>query len=101
MVVVDAALVYEVHLEHMFDAIIVVASRMGNRIKRIRERDKISEQEVRQRMVRQIPIEEKTKWADFVIHNNGNLQHLEEKAKKVYNRLLKRQRKKPARHKKS
>ncbi|RMF59113.1 MAG: dephospho-CoA kinase [Calditrichaeota bacterium] len=91
IIVVDAALIYEVNLEHMFDVIVVVASQMKHRIERIKERDGLPEKEIRNRIARQLPIQDKIKWADIVIHNNGTLEQLEARARAVYNKLLKMQ----------
>jgi dephospho-CoA kinase len=87
IICVDAALIYELSLEHMFDAIIVVTSTMSNRIARIKVRDKISDKEITDRISKQIPLEEKAKWADYVIKNDRDLQILEKNTQRVYKRL--------------
>jgi len=87
IIAVDAALIYELNLEHMFDAVVVVVSRMKNRIERIKARDKLSEKEIIDRISKQIPIEEKMKWADFVIENNQDLKALETRTKMLYHKL--------------
>ena len=89
VIVVDAALIYELNLEHMFDAVVVVGARMGKRIQRIKKRDGISSKEISDRIQKQIPIEDKMKWGDFVIENNGTLKELEAQARKVYESLKK------------
>jgi dephospho-CoA kinase len=88
IIVIDAALIYEINLEHTFDAVVVVASPISNRITWIKARDGLSEKEIHDRINRQIPVEDKTKWADFVIHNNSSLEQLEQRAKFVYEKLL-------------
>lgn len=87
VICVDAALIYELSLEHMFDAIIVVSSAMNNRVARIKNRDNLSDKEILDRINKQIPLEEKTKWADYVIKNDRDLQTLEKDTEKVYKRL--------------
>ena len=94
IIAVDAALIYELNLEHMFDAVVVVSSRMSNRIARIKARDRLSEKEIIDRINKQIPIEEKMKWADFVVENNGDLKELEQKTEKLYYQLMKLTRRK-------
>ena len=89
MIALDAALIYELSLEHMFDAVVAVASKMGNRIDRIKKRDKLSEKEIIDRINKQLPIEEKVKWADFVIQNNRDLELLEKNSRKLYHQLEK------------
>jgi len=88
VVCLDAALIYEMQMEKMFDYVVVVASRMKLRITRIQERDKLEETLIKDRMENQIPIEEKSKWGDFVIHNNGTLEQLEEKSVKLYKQII-------------
>ncbi len=92
IIAIDAALIYELNLEHMFDYVVVVSSRMSHRIQRIKERDKLSEKEIVYRIQRQLPIEDKMKWGDFVIENNGTLEELEKKSRAVFRKLLEIQR---------
>lgn len=92
VIAIDAALIYEIHLEHMFDAVVVVSSRMKNRIQRIVTRDGLSEKEIRDRISKQIPIEDKVKWADFVINNNSSLEQLKKRSVSLYHKLIKKPR---------
>ncbi|MBN2365899.1 MAG: dephospho-CoA kinase [Calditrichaeota bacterium] len=87
IICVDAALIYEMSLEHMFDAVVVVSSKMPNRIERIKQREKISDQEIVDRISKQIPLEDKVKWADFVIRNDRDLETLEKNCRNVYQKL--------------
>ena len=66
-VLYESALIYEKHLESMFDAIIVVAASEPVRIRRVMTRDHCSEEEVRARMAMQLPQAEKVTKADYVI----------------------------------
>jgi dephospho-CoA kinase len=90
IIAIDAALIYEINLEHMFDAVVVVASRLKNRIERIVERDGLSEKEIRDRISKQIPIEDKVKWADFIINNNSSLEQLKKRSANLYHKLIKK-----------
>ncbi len=94
IIAVDAALIFELNLEHIFDKLVVVTSDMKNRIQRIQARDQLSQQEITDRINRQIPIEEKVQWADYVIENNGDLEILEKNTQVVYRELQKLFRKK-------
>ena len=87
LIVVDAALIYELSLEHMFDAVVVVTSKMKNRLERIKARDQLSDKEISDRMSKQIPIEDKMHWGDYVIENNESLEVLEKKTVKLYHDL--------------
>ena len=66
-VLYESALIFEKHLEEMFDAIIVVAASESVRIRRVMTRDRCTEEQVRARMAMQLPQTEKVTKADFVI----------------------------------
>ena len=66
-VLYESALIFEKHLESMFDAIIVVAASEPVRIARVMCRDGCSEEQVRARMAYQLPQAEKVAHADYVI----------------------------------
>jgi dephospho-CoA kinase len=89
LIVVDAALIYEISIEQMFDAVIVVYTNMENRVKRVMQRDNVSRSEVLARVRRQIPLDDKKKWADHSIDNNGSVQDLKLVTKKIFDELVK------------
>lgn len=89
IILVDAALIYELNLEHMFDAVVVVSSKMSYRLERIKKRDNLSEAEIMSRINKQIPIEDKMQWADFLIENNDDLEALKIKCRKLFHDLKK------------
>lgn len=66
-VLYESALIFEKHLESMFDAVIVVAASEPVRIARVMRRDHCTEEQVRTRMAFQLPQAEKVAHADFVI----------------------------------
>ena len=66
-VIYESALIYEKHLESMFDAIVVVAASEPVRIRRVMTRDHCTEEQVLARMAMQLPQSEKVTKADFVI----------------------------------
>lgn len=87
IIAVDAALIYELNLEHMFDAVIVVSSKLKNRVERIQRRDRLSEKEIMDRINKQIPLEDKVQWATLVVHNDGDLETLEKNTRRLYSQL--------------
>ncbi len=93
IIIIDAALIYEISIEKMFDLIIVVNAPMQQRIKRVKERDGMTRAQFKERADKQIPLDEKAKWGDIVIQNDGTLEELEQRTRKVYNDLLKLQKK--------
>lgn len=66
-VLYESALIFEKHLEAMFDATVVVAASEPVRIARVMRRDHCTEEQVRARMALQLPQAEKLAHADFVI----------------------------------
>ncbi len=67
-VMMESAILFEYGLDHYFDKVIVADAPEALRIKRIRMRNpQLSEAEIRQRMSRQMPQEEKCCRADLVV----------------------------------
>lgn len=66
-VLYESALVFEKHLEGLFDAVIVVSASETTRIRRVMDRDLCTEDQVRGRMAFQLPQSEKLIKADFVV----------------------------------
>ncbi|UBM61300.1 dephospho-CoA kinase [Candidatus Sulfidibacterium hydrothermale] len=67
----EAAVIFENGLENEFDFIINVSCPEAIRLERIKNRDKLPEKEIRKRMSRQWPDEEKNKRSQAVIINDG------------------------------
>jgi dephospho-CoA kinase len=86
--IVEAALILEAGVAERFDYLIVVTCRPEQRVERFSRRQNISEDsaqaEVARRMAAQIPDEEKTKAADFVIDNAGSLEATEAQVRQVF-----------------
>jgi dephospho-CoA kinase len=87
LIVVEAALIYEAHAESSFDYIIVVEADDKSRIKWLMARDHLQRNEILKRFASQIPQSEKTKQADFIIQNSGDLKALHDKCSFIF-RLL-------------
>lgn len=68
-VLYESALIFEKHLESMFDAVVVVSASEGTRLHRVMLRDHCSEEAVRARMANQWSEAEKIARADFVIYH--------------------------------
>jgi len=71
-IIQEAAILVETGLYKNFDKIIVVSAPETVRIKRVMERDGVSESDVRARGANQLPQEMLEEKADFIIFNNGN-----------------------------
>ncbi len=72
----ESALIYEANIENLFDYIILVVSPINKIIERMVSTGKFSANEVARRLEKQMPQEEKRKFADFTIFNNGSIEEL-------------------------
>jgi dephospho-CoA kinase len=89
-VVYDAPLLVEVGAHKGLDALIVVAADEQAQVMRAVQRDGCSEQEARRRIAAQLPLERKIEVADYVIHNDGSLEQLEQHTLEAHRRILER-----------
>ncbi len=86
--IVEAALLYEAKGEKRFNKIIVVRTPFDTKVQRFAAKMNLplgaARMEVLRRMNAQISEEEKARRADYVIDNNGVLDHTEEQVQKVW-----------------
>lgn len=68
--IADIPLLYETGRERDFDAVIVVACDPKTQVRRVIERDSLSETDARNRLAAQIPIADKSRRADYVIRSD-------------------------------
>jgi dephospho-CoA kinase len=87
LIVIDAALVYEINIEQMFDVVIVVWANLEKRIERVSQRDGLNRAEILTRIHRQIPLEDKKAWADYVIDNNTTIEELVKQTDILFDKL--------------
>jgi dephospho-CoA kinase len=71
MLVKESALLIESGTYRDMDFVILVTAPINIRIKRVVERDKLPVDEVRKRIESQIKEEERLKYADFILENDG------------------------------
>ena len=84
VLVQEAALIYDAHLEGRLDAVAVVTAPEAVRLQRVQERDRVSMSQVRQRMLNQLPQEELERRADVVIVNDADKEALRRKMAVLY-----------------
>ena len=85
--VVEAAILIETGSYKRFEKLIVVSCTREQQIQRAVHRDGCSEDEARARLSRQLPVEEKLRYADYVIDTSGAKQRTLEQTKAVYESL--------------
>ncbi len=78
-VVIDAPLLFETGLYKKLDKTVVVSTDAEKLPERLRKRG-MDPEDVKRRMVFQIPLEEKERMADYVVHNNGTIEDVEREA---------------------
>jgi dephospho-CoA kinase len=69
----EAAILFESGSDKGLDGVITVTAPEEIRIRRVMQRDSVSEAEVRKRISNQWPEEEKTKRSKWIINNDGSL----------------------------
>ncbi|MEZ5399703.1 MAG: dephospho-CoA kinase [Bryobacteraceae bacterium] len=70
--VVEAAIMIEGGSHRRYRKLIVAACPRETQIARAMERDGLTREEVEQRLARQMPLEEKVRYADFVVDTSGS-----------------------------
>lgn len=85
--VVEAAILIETGAYKRFDRVVLVTCERECQVQRAMERDNITEQEVQQRLLRQMTLEEKRKFADFVIDTSGEKAETLRQTREVYESL--------------
>jgi len=79
----EAPLLVEVGSAEQLRPLVVVAATEEHQVARAARRDGMSETEARRRLAAQLPLAEKTKVADYVIHNDGSVLEAEAAADRV------------------
>jgi dephospho-CoA kinase len=85
--IVEAAILIETGSYRRFAKLIVVTCTPEQQIARAVQRDGCTEDQARARMSRQLPVEEKLRFADYVIDTSGTKQQTLEQTKAVYESL--------------
>ena len=87
IVIVDAALLVETGAYKSYDKLIVVYVSEETQLERLINRDGMSREEAKNRIILQLPLSEKLKAADYIIENEGSLVRTRENAGKVFKEL--------------
>jgi dephospho-CoA kinase len=87
IVVMDAALLIETGYYRKMDRLIVVYANERDQLKRLKERDRFTDEQALARIKSQMPLEEKRKHADYVIENTGTREETERQTREIFARL--------------
>jgi dephospho-CoA kinase len=85
--VVEAAILIETGSYKRFDKLVLAVCAPEQQIERAMHRDGLSREEVMARLARQMPLEEKRKYADFVVDTSGSKEDTLRQVREVYDRL--------------
>jgi len=88
IVIVDAALLIESGNYMNVDKVIVVQSREEQQVQRILSRGSQSYDQAISRIKNQMSFEEKSKYADYILDNQSQVEDLREKVQEIYDKLL-------------
>lgn len=82
-VIMDIPLLFESKLQHFVDKILVVSVTEETQLRRLMERNQLSEQEATARISSQLPLSIKEQGADAVINNNGTIEETAEQLQRI------------------
>jgi dephospho-CoA kinase len=82
--VYEAAIIIETGSFRDFDRLIVASCTEEQQVERAILRDHLTREEVLDRLRRQMPLEQKVKYADYVIDTSGTKEHTLEQTRNVY-----------------
>ncbi len=87
IVVMDAALLIETGYHKHMDRLIVVYANRQDQVKRLMERDRFALEQAMARISSQMPLDEKRKYADYVIENIGTREATEQQTREIFEKL--------------
>jgi dephospho-CoA kinase len=87
IVLVVVPLMIELNLQHLFHKLVVVRISQEELTKRLIKRDRIEKEEALRIIASQLPIDEKTGYADFVIDNGESLENTETQVQDLWKKL--------------
>jgi dephospho-CoA kinase len=85
--IVEAALMIEAGTYKNYDKLIVVVSSTDTQRRRLRERSGLTPEQIDSRIASQMPMEDKTRFADFVIDNSGDMTATRQQVEAVHREL--------------
>lgn len=87
IVVVDAAVLLEAGMDVLVDEVWLVCVNEDKQIKRLMDRDHLTAGEAEARIRSQMPVDEKKKYSDRIIDNNGDLEYTKEQVEKLWRHI--------------
>jgi dephospho-CoA kinase len=85
--VVEAAILIETGSHKRFDKLVLAVCTPEQQIERAMHRDGLTREEVLARLARQMPLDEKRRYADFIVDTSGSKEETLRQVREVYARL--------------
>ena len=82
--VVEAAIIIETGSYQRFDRLVLTVCSEQQQIERAMKRDQLSREEVTDRLRRQMPLEEKRKFAHYVVDTSGDKEQTVEQVRMLF-----------------
>lgn len=89
IIVSEAAIMIETGSYKRYDRLILTVCSQNLQIQRYVEREGATKEEARERLACQIPLEDKKKFADYIIDTSGTKVSTEQQVRKIYRQLKK------------
>ncbi len=86
---VAVPLLIEIQIQDRFHKVLLVYAPREMQIERLMKRDGITKEAAESILDAQLPIDEKLRYADFVVHNEGTLEETRKQVEKVWEELKK------------
>ncbi len=87
LVIIDAALLIESGNHRKVQKVIVIACDEETRIQRIMAKKTFTREDAERRLRQQMPLKDKIKYADYVLHNDSGFPELKEKVETLFHQL--------------
>lgn len=87
-VVLDIPLLYETGGEALCDLVLVIHIDEDIQLKRLMDRNQLSVEEAKKRMIAQMPLKDKVNRADIVIDNSGTIQKTIDRVNEIIDKVL-------------
>jgi dephospho-CoA kinase len=88
LLMLEAAIMFETKIDRLVDKVIVVYTPKSIRIKRIKQRDKLTIREIESRFTAQFSLEKKLKKTKYIIDNSGRISTTFEQVENLYSVFL-------------
>jgi dephospho-CoA kinase len=87
VIIFDVPLLIETKTHEKMDKVVVVTVDRKTQLKRLTERNGLSKQEAQKRINAQMPLNEKTKYADYLINSGESLADMEIRVRQIFEEL--------------